>query len=314
MLEGLVNYSPSPILGYLANLPLYWYGFFYLVAIVLGYLIVDQTLKRIGDDKSNHLREILPQFTFWLVLWGIVGARLYHVLNEWQFYITYPQLILRIDLGGLAIHGALIGGALYLYYLAGKLIKTSSPLNSKFIIHNSATENIRGARFKMTIFLTDLISPAILLGQSLGRWGNYFNQELYGRPTELPWGIFISPENRLSGYESFTHFHPVFFYEFTWHLIGALILILFIFYVLRSSNSYNVQHTAYSFAPGTGATTALYILFASSGRIIAELFRIDPTPDILGIRLPLLVSTLLLLISVLYISKMIYNTHIKRTA
>lgn len=299
----IFDYSPSPIITTILGIPLYWYGFFYMIAIVLGYLVVDQILKRIGDEKSNHLRDILPQFTFWLVLWGIVGARLYHVLNEWQFYVSYPELIHRIDQGGLAIHGALIGGALYLYYFARK--------NSFYFLPSTFYSNKRIASF---LWLTDLVTPGLLLSQAIGRWGNYFNQELYGRPTDLAWGIFISPENRLSGYESFTHFHPVFFYEFTWHLIGALVLILLIFYVLRSNNSYSVQRTAYSFALGTGAITALYLIFASSGRIIAELFRIDPTPEIFSVRLPLFVSTLLLLISVLYISKMIYNTYVKRLA
>lgn len=273
---------PSPIITTLFGFPLYWYGFFYALSIVLGYILVDQTLKRNGDEKSNYLRAILPQFIFWLVVWGIVGARLYHVLNEWQFYLAHPLLIPRADLGGLAIHGALISGALYLYYFS---IKKSIHFLPSTLYVNKKSNGF--------FFLTDLITPALLLGQAIGRWGNYFNQELYGSPTTLPWGIFIAPQNRLAGYELYSHFHPVFFYEFVCNLLGAVLLIC-ISYKIWNFSFKNI-HSKLEIRNSTlGTVTLLYLLFTSSGRIIAEYFRIDPTPLLFGFRLPLIVSVVVL--------------------
>lgn len=267
MLEVITNYSPSPIIGFVFGVPIYWYGLFYVIAILLGYLFVDRTLNKIDDETSNNLREVLPQVTFWVVLWGVVGGRLYHVLNELPFYLTNPNLIWRVDLGGLAIHGALIGGLLYIIYYAQKNFSAIGSPN------------------KSVLWLTDIITPAVLLGQAIGRWGNYFNQELYGSPTDVPWAIFISPENRVAGFETFTHFHPTFFYEFLWGLIGAIILI----YITKNKLTDKIQF-------GTGFITSLYLVFASSGRILVELLRIDSTPDFLGARLPLLVASTLLVV------------------
>lgn len=281
----------SPIITTLFGFPLYWYGFFYALSIVLGYILVDQTLKRIADEKSNYLRAILPQFIFWLVFWGIVGARLYHVLNEWQFYLAHPQLIPRADLGGLAIHGGLLGGALYLWQKSTKLYGFKSSRLYSFTslrLYNFTSLQLYGF-----LFLTDLITPALLLGQAIGRWGNYFNQELYGSPTTLPWGIFISPQNRLAGYELYSHFHPVFFYEFVCNLLGAVLLI-YISYIIWNLSSKNI-HSKLEIGNSTlGTVTLLYLLFTSSGRIIAEYFRIDPTPLLFGFRLPLIVSVVIL--------------------
>lgn len=270
MLEAIANYSPHSIIGFIFGIPLYWYGLFYMISIIIGYLLVDTILKKINSEASSKLREILPKVTFWVFIWGIIGARLYHVLNEWQFYADYPQLIWRIDNGGLAIHGALIGGALYLSYLARKL-------NVKFL------------------WLTDLITPALLLGQAIGRWGNYFNQELYGQPTNLPWGIFIAPKNRLSGFENFTHFHPTFFYEFAWDLVGVILLVFIVRKILNPTDSKHVTL-------GSGIVTAIYLIVASAGRIFVEVFRIDVTPNIFGFRLPFLIAVLLLCIGIIYIA------------
>jgi phosphatidylglycerol:prolipoprotein diacylglycerol transferase len=277
---SIFDYSPSPILSHAFGLPLYWYGFFYVLAIILGYLVVDQILKKIESETSNKLREILPQFTFWIFLWGIIGARFYHVLNEWQFYFENPKLIWRLDNGGLAIHGALISGALYLFWKSKRLFDFES------------------LRLYGFLWLTDLIAPALLLGQAIGRWGNYFNQELYGRPTNLLWGIFISPENRIAGFEMFTHFHPTFFYEFLWNLLGTIILLSTFYFLLSSRYKLKTTH----FKLGSGFITALYLIITSSGRIFVETLRIDATPEIAGLRLPLLIAISLTCLGIILIT------------
>ena len=120
----------------------------------------------------------------------------------------------------------------------------------------------------------------------MGRGGNYFNQELFGYPTSLPWGIPISPQNRPSEFAAFTYFHPTFLYESLWDFAGAIILIIW----LNRWNRYKPQATSYK----PGLVFSIYLIWMSMGRITVEFFRTDSTPLLLDtVRLPLIVSTLL---------------------
>jgi phosphatidylglycerol:prolipoprotein diacylglycerol transferase len=167
---------------------------FYAMALLAGILaaaaLIAYRAKRRGEDPDHVWNGLI-----WVVLGGIIGARLYHVLTPppsmgitaWE-YLSHPMDAIAIWKGGLGIPGALVGGG-----LAAFLYTRQVGLNSWTWI--------------------DLIMPAVPLGQAIGRLGNYFNQELYGRPTDLPWAITIRPENRVAGYEAYERFHPMFLYE-----------------------------------------------------------------------------------------------------
>jgi phosphatidylglycerol:prolipoprotein diacylglycerol transferase len=165
------------------------------LGIVAATLVSIVEAKRRGEDW-NHVYGIL----LLLVPLGFIGARLYHVIDLWDYYSQHPAQVFGGR--GLGIFGALAGGALGL------------------IIY---------ARWKKLSILRwlDIAAPGVILAQAIGRWGNFFNQELYGYPTNLPWAIPIDPEHRLPGYEEFTHFHPLFLYEFLWNLLGfGLLMVL----------------------------------------------------------------------------------------
>ncbi len=161
-----------------------------LAAIGISYV----EARRRGEDTKHVFNIALI-----IVPLGVIGARLYHVIDRWDYFMQNPGEIIGGQ--GLGIFGAVIGGVI------GIIIYTRW-------------------RKLSTLRWLDIVGPGLLLAQAIGRWGNYFNQEIYGNPTSLPWGIYIAPENRLPGYESFTHFHPLFFYEFLWNLLGFAALMV----------------------------------------------------------------------------------------
>ena len=171
-----------------------WYGIMITIGVLsaLGIALIET--KRRGEPAEH----IINMALFAIPL-GIIGARLYHVIDQWEYYIQNPGLI--IGGRGLGIFGAIIGGVL------GLIIYTWwKKLN--------------------TLRWLDIVAPGLILAQAIGRWGNFFNQELYGYPTDLPWAIYIDPAHRLPGYENYTHFHPLFLYESLWNLLGFAMLML----------------------------------------------------------------------------------------
>lgn len=184
-----------------------YYGIVIMLGAVAGAWVSSREVKRRGYDP-----EIVWDLLIYLIIGGVIGARLWHVftpppssieqgITTW-YYLTHPLDLINIRRGGLGIPGAVIGGAIVLYFYARK-----HKLN----------------------FLewADIAVPAVALGQAIGRWGNYFNQELYGMPTNLPWAVHIEPAYRVSGFENFETFHPLFLYESLWNF-GNLILLLWL--------------------------------------------------------------------------------------
>ncbi len=191
----------------IGNLTVYWYGILMVIGVLAGAYVATFQARRYGQDTERVWDALL----FCLIL-GMVGARLYHVFSTpqgstagWAYYRQNPAAILRIWEGGLALLGALLGGAL------GLVLYT------------------RLSRLPTLVWL-DIAAPATLLAQAIGRWGNYINQELYGPPTTLPWGIPIdlahrvAPFNDPTRYPLTTRFHPVFLYESLWCLLGFMLL------------------------------------------------------------------------------------------
>ncbi|RMD69620.1 MAG: prolipoprotein diacylglyceryl transferase, partial [Cyanobacteria bacterium J149] len=170
--------SPGPILFELGPISLRWYGFLIASAVLIGVILSQKlaTYRRVDP-------ELIADLVVWLVIGAIPGARIYYVLFEWQNYAQHPQDIIAIWQGGIAIHGAIIGGA-----IAGLIF----------------------AKINQQSFwqLTDIIAPSLILGQAIGRWGNFFNSEAFGTPTDLPWKLYIPPNNRPLQYLNFDYFHP----------------------------------------------------------------------------------------------------------
>ncbi len=179
---------------HIGGLTVGWYGIMITIGVLLALGIALIETKRRGENAEHIINMAL-----FVIPLGIIGARLYHVIDQWEYYIHNPGLI--IGGRGLGIFGAILGGALGLIiYTWWKKLKTLRWL--------------------------DIVAPGLILAQAIGRWGNFFNQELYGYPTDLPWAIYIDPAHRLPGYESYSHFHPLFLYESLWNLLGFAILML----------------------------------------------------------------------------------------
>ncbi|APV43528.1 phosphatidylglycerol:prolipoprotein diacylglycerol transferase [Dehalogenimonas formicexedens] len=161
-----------------------------LAAIFIAYI----EARRRGENPDHLFNMALI-----VIPLGVIGARLYHVIDQWSYYSANPGKI--IGGAGLGIFGAVAGG------LLGLIIYTSwKKLNL-----------LRWA---------DILAPGLILAQGIGRWGNFFNQELYGYPTSLPWGIPIDPAHRLPGFEQYTHFHPLFLYESILDITGFVFLMI----------------------------------------------------------------------------------------
>lgn len=171
-----------------------WYGVLISTGILvaLGIAVIEAGRRK---EVTAHVTNI----SIIAIPLGIIGARLYHVIDKWDYYTQNPGMI--IDGHGLGILGAIIGGAL------GLIVYT---------------------RWKKigTLRWLDIFTPGLVLAQAIGRWGNFFNQELYGYPTSLPWGIYIDLTKRLPDYVSFSHFHPLFLYESLWNLLGFATLMI----------------------------------------------------------------------------------------
>ncbi|NLS78046.1 MAG: prolipoprotein diacylglyceryl transferase [Chloroflexi bacterium] len=167
-----------------------WYGIIIVAATLAAGYVAQSEAERRGDDPEHVWNAFLL-----CLLFGIVGARLYHVISSLDYYIQYPLQVFNTRAGGLGIIGAVLGGILGLW--------------------------IYTRRAKLSfLHWADIAVPGLLLAQAIGRWGNFINQELYGYPTDLPWGIYIDPMHRLPEFADYERFHPTFLYESLWNLIG----------------------------------------------------------------------------------------------
>lgn len=237
----------DPVIFKIGNFTLRWYGVIVMIGVVVGALIVERQLKRRGE-KGDHIWDAL----IWVLIPAIVGARLWYVLNAIlggnRSYIENPASIVKVWEGGLHIFGAFLFGALAL------------------IIY------LRKNNLDAWLFL-DAIGPAALIGQGIGRIANFINQELYGPPTTLPWGISIEADHRLPQFQGLspaTRFHPTFAYEMLWNFASAGLL-------LWLSRRYEKDLKP-------GALFGGWLVLAGIGRVIVEFFRPDQ-PKIPGLGL-----------------------------
>lgn len=239
----------------LGPIKIHYYG----LTAALGFL-AGLMLTRFLARKFNVSQEKIDNISLWLIIFGLLGTRFYHILNAWNYYFKHPANMLYIWQGGLAIHGGLATGFLVLIFFVKK--------------------------YKINFWrLADIFLPALVLGYSIGRWGNFFNQELFGQPTNLPWKIFIDLAHRPVGYENFAYFHPVFLYEFIWGTLIVSSLLLYLSWKVKIKKQ-QMQISGLI----AGAVLFLWTL----GRFLVEFLRIDPVPMIFAVRLPLLVSLCLM--------------------
>jgi prolipoprotein diacylglyceryl transferase len=234
--------SPSTNLWHIGPFPLRAYALCIIAGIIVAMIIATRRWRaRGGTADSMELMVVVA------VPCGIVGARLYHVITDYQLYFgpgRQPLNALKIWQGGLGVWGAIAFGVLGAYLVARR----------------------RKIAFPAVL---DAAAPAILVAQAIGRLGNWFNQELFGRPTTLPWALEIAPQYRPDGYQQFATFHPTFLYELIWNLAAAALLV----WLDRR------------FRLGHGKVFALYVVLYTVGRFWIEALRIDTVNEIGGFRL-----------------------------
>ncbi len=253
-LASLATSIPSPETGVweIGPLPLRAYALGIVVGALLAIWIGERRFVARGGREG-----LISDVALWAIPFGIVGARIYHVVTDYELYFTDgrdPVRALFLWEGGLGIWGAISGGALGAY--------------------------IACRRHRVSFLaVADALAPGLLVAQAVGRIGNYFNQELFGRPTDLPWGLEIAPENRPDGFEQFATFHPTFLYEMLWNLAAAALIV---------AVDRKVRLTG-------GRAFALYVMLYTAGRFWIELLRIDTANEILGLRLNVWTSVLVFL-------------------
>jgi prolipoprotein diacylglyceryl transferase len=255
--QFVVQSIPSPGQGvwHLGPVPLRAYALCIVAGIFAGYWLGRKRWVARGGDP-----EVISDIVMWAVPFGLVGSRIYHVITDYELYFgdgRDPLDALKIWHGGLGIWGGVAFGALG-GWLACRRHKASF------------------------LAVADVLAPGIVLAQAIGRWGNYFNQELFGKPTTLPWGLEIDPDRRPEGYTQFATFHPTFLYEFFWCL-GVMAL------VLLADRRFKLGH---------GRAFALYVAGYTAGRIWIETLRIDTVNHVAGLRLNVWTSIVLFVLAV----------------
>ena len=248
----------DPVAFRIGPIAVHWYGIIFAVAAIAAAWLATREARRRGEDPERVWTLLLVA-----AVGGIIGSRIYHVIHEWTFYSENPELIPQVWLGGLGIPGGVAGGMLAL----------------------AIYTRVQGLKFWRWL---DIAAPAMLLAQAIGRFGNLVNQELYGPPTNLPWGISIDAEHRVPPYTDLdqypvesTTFHPLFLYESLLNVLGMFVLL----YVGR-----RFARRLYD-----GDIAMLYFIWYGSVRTLLEGFRTGnwliggvPTAVLIGVSVALI--------------------------
>ena len=261
----MVELIPSPTTSTLSIGPLTIH--FYALCIITG-IAVAIWLGRWRYANLGGNPDEVSEVAIWAVPFGIIGGRIYHVISSPQQYFGEdgnPVDALRIWQGGLGIWGAISLGAIGAYVY--------------FKTHSTTLSFAK---------LLDSLAPGVIIAQAIGRIGNYFNQEVFGKPTTLPWALEIEAKNRPVGYEEFATFHPTFLYELLWCLLIAFLLI-------------KLPGFLNSISRNPGDIFALYMAGYTAGRFWIEALRIDEANYILGLRLNIWVSIIVFASAVIYL-------------
>ncbi len=251
--------SPSEGVWHIGPVPIRAYALCIIAGIVFAIWLGERRWVARGGRPGE-----VSDLAIWAVPFGLIGGRLYHVITDWHLYFGEgqdPITALYVWRGGLGIWGAVALGIVGIWIGA----------------------RLRGIKL---LPLLDALAPGVLVAQALGRWGNWFNQELYGRPTDLPWGLEIDVAHRPAQYLDVATFHPTFLYECLWNLAAFGVLI----WLDRR------------FRLGHGRVAALYVMLYTAGRGWIENLRIDDVQmdDVLGLRLNVWTSIVLFVAAALF--------------
>ena len=245
--------SPSQILFTIFGVNIYYYGVIMALAISVGVLISDWIGTKYFALKKETIIDLAP----YLIIFGILGARLYYCILNYDFYLRFPTEIIAIRHGGISIHGAILGGAFGLW--------------------------IYSIRHKLNFLkLCDVSAIGLSIAQAIGRWGNFFNSEAFGSPTNLPWKLYIAPQYRPIPYQDVQFFHPAFLYE----SILDVIIFVILFAITKSGK-----------IKKDGNLALIYLILYSIVRIFVESFRLDSVKYILGIPVAIFVSVGIIIVS-----------------
>jgi len=263
MVNFLHTYSPQPILLKLGPITIYWYGFLIVSGAILGLLVILKLIKYY-NIKSDTIFDL----SFWLAIFCLLGGRVYYILYAHEYFFAKNNFlnIFKIWQGGLAIHGVIIGGLLTLLVYSYK------------------------KRLSFWL-LADIFAVLLSCAQIVGRWGNYFNQEIFGKPTDLPWGIPINVVNRPVNYLNFEYFHPTFLYE---SLLSILIFGILIFLHWRRIKK--MQNSKLKIK-NYGNVFLIYLILYSLVRFFMEFLRVDFSPLIFSIRWAQVFSIFIIVLS-----------------
>ncbi len=286
---------------------------FHVYGLILGLSIWLGVWLAEINARAKHLDlDILRSAYWWALIGGVLGARAWHVMTDWQLYVDVPWSALAIWQGGLSVLGGVLGGVvgLYLFCLkkstqdtahvgaSRKNFKNINISNSNYYCENNSFHNLSVSSIlnkflckthlssnNLFLGLLDLAALSLPISQAIGRLGNFFNQELYGWPTSLPWAVTIDPAHRFSGWQEFATYHPLFAYEMIFLILLWLVLIWFdkratnfgetLFQVKKNLRSSNLVPI--------GSTFLLYIFLYSWGRFGLDFLRIDRPAVFVGL-------------------------------
>jgi len=243
--------SPGSEAFHIGPLTVYWYGIIIAVAFMAGLFTVLKIAEK--DYPNDGTKDHIVDVSTYLLIGGVLCARLYYVIFNFNYFINNPLEIFMTWRGGLSIHGVIIGGILITYFY-------------------TKVHKLRLLKY------TDLFAYGLILAQAIGRWGNFFNSEAFGTPTNLPWGVYIPAQYRPQEFINFQYFHPAFLYESLWNLIVFAVLILLV---------------RRFFGDKTGAITFAYFMLYSLGRFFIEGMRSDNIYSVFGFHIAQFVSLIM---------------------
>lgn len=255
--------SPAQIVFNIFGINIYYYGVILAIAIFCGAVLSSRFGRKYFGLNEDTIINLVP----YLIIFGIIGARLYYCFLDFNFYLRFPTEIFALRHGGISIHGAILGGAIGLLIYA--------------------------KRYKISaVKLADAVALVLPLSQAIGRWGNFFNSEAYGLPTSLPWKLYIAPQFRQAPYLDYEYYHPAFLYE------SLLDLIIFgiLYYLTRSR-----------LIKKDGQLTLIYLILYSVVRILVETVRIDSVRYIFGIPVAILISASIIVVALFLLIKSFYK-------
>lgn len=255
--------SPGEIAFRVFDFPIHWYGIIMALSIFTGLSVIYAIQKKY---HSHIPKDVTLDLAFYLIIGGILGARIYYVILDFPYYFKHPQEIIALWHGGLSIHGCIIGATIVCWIY------------------------LKRNKYNF-LEIADLFSYGLILGQSIGRWGNFFNSEAFGSPTDLPWKLFIPLNDRPLEYYNYEYFHPTFLYE---SIINIIIFIILFFGI---KNIPSIKKGTIFFS---------YLILYSVGRLFIEGIRIDSILDIGKVPIAQVVSVLFILIGtigIIHLSK-----------